>query len=61
MASVHIDQIKDSHFIAFLFQQTANVTDNFSFRIKDDERGIALHGIGLTEKPCFSCAGTAAY
>ena len=31
MASVHIDQIKDTHFIAFLFEQAANVTDNFSF------------------------------
>ena len=61
MASVHIDQIKDTHFIAFLFEQGRQCHGQFLLSDRGSRRGIALHGIGLTEKSCFSCAGTAAY
>ena len=30
MAAVHIDKVKHTHLIAFIFQQTADVTDDFA-------------------------------
>ena len=30
MALVHIDKVKHTHFITFLLQKTAHITDDFS-------------------------------
>ena len=60
MAAVHIDKVKDTHLITFLFEQTANVTDDFALWVKHHERGVALHSVGLAKKPCLTCTRTAA-
>ena len=60
MALVHIDKVEDTHLIAFLFQKTANVTDNLAFGVKHHERGVALLGVGLAEKSRFSRPAAAA-
>ena len=45
MAPVHIDKVKHTHLIAFIFQQTANVTDDFALWVEYYKRCVALHSI----------------
>ena len=54
MAAVHIDKVKHTHLIAFVFQQTADVTDDFALWVEYYKRCVALHSIWLAEKPCFT-------
>ena len=61
MALVHIDKVEDTHLIAFLFQQTADVTDDFTLWVKHHKRCVALHRIGLTKEPCLTCTRAAAH
>ena len=60
MAAVHIDKVKHTHLITFIFQQTADVTDNFAFWVEYYKRCVALHSIWLAEKPRFTRTRAAA-
>ena len=61
MAAVHIDKVKHTHLIAFLFKQTADVTDNFALWVKHYKRGVALHSVWLAEKSRLTCTRAAAH
>ena len=41
MAAVHIDKVEHTHLIAFVFQQTADVTDDFALWVEYYKRCVA--------------------
>ena len=61
MALFHRDKVEDSDLISFFLKKFSRIPQDFAFGVKDYERGITLHKIGLTVKSCFTCTGTAAY
>jgi hypothetical protein len=61
VALFHRDKVEDSDLISFFLKKFSRIPQDFAFGVKDYERGITLHKIGLTVKSCFTCTGTAAY
>ena len=61
MAFLHINEVKDFYFIALLLQQMAGIPEQFTLRVKHNERSIRIHNVGLGVEACFTCTGTAAY
>ena len=55
---VGIDEVKDTHLISFLFQQTACLSEQFCFWVGDDHRTAALHDVRQGKASGFSCTGT---
>ena len=58
---VGIDEVKDTHLISFLFQQTACLSEQLGFRIGDDHRTAALHDVWQGKASGFSCTGASHY
>ena len=54
---VGIDEVKDTHLISLLFQQTACLSEQLGFRIGDDHRTAALHDVWQGKASGFSCTG----
>ncbi len=42
MAPVHIDKVKHTHLIAFIFQQTPDVTDDFTLWVKHHKKRCCI-------------------
>ena len=60
MAFLHVDEVNHLNVIAFGFQQTAGVPQQFSFGIKAHKAGVGVHHIDFGEEPCFAGAAAAA-
>ena len=60
MAFVHIQKIDHLDLIPLPFQQAAAITEQLSFAIQDEKRGVRLAEIDLGIKAAFSCAAAAA-
>lgn len=54
---VGIDEVKDTHLISFLFQQTACLSEQLGFGVCNDHRAAALHDVRQGKASGFSCTG----
>ena len=60
MAFLHVDKVNHLDLIALCFEQRTGVSEQLTFRVQDDKRGVGIHDVGLGIEPCFTGTGTAA-